>query len=121
MSLIDRLNEEFETIGKRAQAALDEGRHQLELLRHKRKQDNAARDLGLLLHARERGREVDQRKIDGLLAKLDELEESITRLERELAAERCEDVSVGEEPAPASATTAEAEVVTAEDGEAPPA
>ncbi len=45
-TLFDRLNQELEEFGKKAQAALDEGKLQIELLRYRRKQDNAARDLG---------------------------------------------------------------------------
>ena len=47
-TLFDRLNQELSEFGKKAQAALDEGKLQIELLRYRRKQDNAARDLGLL-------------------------------------------------------------------------
>ena len=79
--LFDRLNQELETFGKRAQAALDEGKLQIELLRHRRQQDRAARELGLLIHRRERGGEVDPRRIDAALLRLDDLAAEITRLE----------------------------------------
>ena len=79
--LFDRLNQELETFGKRAQAALDEGKLQIELLRHRRQQDRAARELGLLIHRRERGGDVDQRRIDAALLRLDDLAAEITRLE----------------------------------------
>ena len=49
-TLFDRLNQELEAFGKKAQAALDEGKLQIELLRLARQRDNAARDLGLLVH-----------------------------------------------------------------------
>jgi hypothetical protein len=86
--LFDRLNQELETFGKRAQAALDEGKLQIELLRHRRQQDRAARDLGLLIHRRERGGEVDARRIDAALLRLDDLGAEIGRLEERLAARR---------------------------------
>lgn len=79
--LFDRLNQELETFGKRAQAALDEGKLQIELLRHRRQQDRAARELGLLIHRRERGGDVDPRRIDAALLRLDDLAAEITRLE----------------------------------------
>ena len=63
-TLFDRLNQELTEFGKKAQAALDEGKLQIELLRYRRKQDNAARDLGLLVHRRERGAEVEQRRVE---------------------------------------------------------
>jgi phage shock protein A len=84
-TLFDRLNQELTEFGKKAQAALDEGKLQIELLRYRRKQDNAARDLGLLIHRRERGGEVEQRRVDALLLRLDDLEKEISRLEGQIA------------------------------------
>lgn len=117
-SLLDRLNQEIEDLGKRAQAALDQGRLRLDLMRIRRKQDNAARDLGLLVHRRERGREADPARIESLLAKLDQVEEEVTKLEREIASAKAESVTVDEKPAPSDAQTGEAEVV--EEPEAEP-
>jgi hypothetical protein len=87
-TLFDRLNHELEAIGKKAQAALDEGKLQIELLRTKRKRDNTARDLGMLVYRKERGTEVEARRIDALLLRLDDLEAEIARLERQLAEAR---------------------------------
>lgn len=84
-TLFDRLNQELEAFGKKAQAALDEGKLQIELLRTRRRRDNCARDLGLLVHRRERGGEVEPRRVDALLLRLDDLEADIARLERQLA------------------------------------
>jgi hypothetical protein len=87
-TLFDRLNQELSEFGKKAQAALDEGKLQIELLRYRRKQDNAARDLGLLIHRRERGGEVEPRRVDALLLRLDDLEKEIGRLEGQIAEAR---------------------------------
>src|SRR3954470_11829708 len=87
-TLFDRLNQELEAFGKKAQAALDEGKLQIELLRTRRKRDTAARDLGILVHRRERGGEVESRRVDALLLRLDDLEAEITRLERQVAEAR---------------------------------
>ena len=84
-SLFDRLNQELEAFGKKAQSALDEGKLQIELLRLRRKQDSAARDLGLLIHRRERGSEVEPRRVDALLLRLDDLDKEIVRLEGQIA------------------------------------
>jgi hypothetical protein len=92
-TLFDRLNQELEAFGKKAQAALDEGKVQIELLRTRRKRDAAARDLGLLVHRRERGGEVEPRRVDGLLLRLDELEAEIAQLDRQLAEQRQRPVS----------------------------
>ena len=100
--LLDRLNHELEVFSKRAQAALGEGRLQMELLRHRRQQDTAARDLGLLIHRRERGGEVDPRRIDAALLRIDDAAAQIARLESQLAERRS--ARVGEAAPPKEAT-----------------
>jgi 50S ribosomal subunit-associated GTPase HflX len=98
--LFDRLNHELEVFGRRAQAALDEGKVQIEVLRLRRQRDGAARDLGLLIHRRERGGsgggggggggggEIEPRRIEALLLRLDDLEAQLLRLEAEAADRR---------------------------------
>ncbi len=100
--IFDRLNRELGAIGRKAQAALDEGRLQLELLRLRRQQDNAARDLGLLIHRRERGHETDQRRIDSLLLRIDDVEAQIGRLEAEIAERKRARQQTDTPPAPAA-------------------
>lgn len=109
--LLDRLNQELESFGRRAQQALDEGKLRLERFRLQRERDEAARQLGYLIHRRERGRTVDPLEIDAWLVRIDRQDEAIAKVERELAARKGEVVSVSETPPPAAATTAEAEVV----------
>jgi hypothetical protein len=87
-TLFDRLNQELEAFGKKAQAALDEGKLQIELLRVRRRQDNAARDLGLMVHRRERGGELEPRRIDALMLRLDDLQAEIGRLQAQIAESR---------------------------------
>jgi hypothetical protein len=97
-TLFGRLNQELEAFGRKAQWALDEGKLQIELLRVRRKQDQVARDLGLLVHRRERGGEADPRRIDALLLRLDDLAGDIARLEEQLLAakrQRAEGTSTG--------------------------
>jgi hypothetical protein len=83
-TLFDRLNQELEAFGRKAQSALDEGKLQIELLRLRRKQDQAARDLGLLVHRRERGGEADPQRMDALLLRLDDLGAQVGRLEAQI-------------------------------------
>jgi 50S ribosomal subunit-associated GTPase HflX len=83
-TLFDRLNHELEAFGKKAQAALDEGKLQIELLRLRRRLDNAARDLGLLVHRRERGGETEPRRVDALMLRIDDIQGEIGRLERRI-------------------------------------
>jgi hypothetical protein len=103
-TLFDRLNQELEAFGKKAQAALDEGKVQIELLRVKRQRDHAARDLGLMVYARERSGEMETRRFDALMLRLDDLGEDIKRLERQLAEAKARKPS---EPSSSSAPGAE--------------
>ena len=84
-TLLDRLNQELEAFGRKAQAALDEGKLQIEVLRLRRQRDHAARDLGMLVYRRERGGEVEVRRIDALMLRLDDLGPEIERMERQIA------------------------------------
>ena len=110
-TLFDRLNQELSEFGKKAHAALDEGKLQIELLRYRRKQDNAARDLGLLIHRRERGGEAEPRRVDALLLRLDDLDKDIARLEGQIAEARRQrataqtDAPGPDQPVPAPAPT----------------
>jgi predicted nucleic acid-binding Zn-ribbon protein len=107
-TLFDRLNQELEAFGKKAQAALDEGKLQIELLRLRRRQDSAARDLGLLVHRRERGGETEPRRIEALMQRIDDIQGEIGRLERRINESRRKSGSASETtetPAPDSSQT----------------
>ena len=101
-TLFDRLNHELEAFGKKAQAALDEGKLQIELLRARRKRDNSARDLGMLTYRRERGGDVEAGRVDALLIRLDELEGEITRLDRQATEAKNEQAAPAAKPEPAA-------------------
>ena len=103
-TLFDRLNTELEAFGRKAQSALDEGKLQIELLRLRRRQDNAARDLGILIHRRERGGEAEPRRVDALLLRLDDLEKEIGRLERQIEETRRGRAASPETPAAQAGT-----------------
>ena len=94
MSIFSRLNTELENFGRRASAALDEGRIQIELMRARRRRDNAAKDLGLIAYHREKGVEQDQRRVDALVLRIGDLEAQIASLEAQLATQKAEVVSV---------------------------
>ena len=102
-TLFDRLNQELEAFGKKAQAALDEGKLQIELLRLRRRQDRAARDLGLLVHRRERGGETEARRFDALLLRLDDLQAEVARLEKQISDARRGGPRSAPPPAPVEA------------------
>lgn len=112
-NLFDRLNQELEDFGKKAQSAFDEGRVRLDLMRLRRKQDNSARDLGLLVHQKERGGEVDEAQIEALMTRLDDLKTRIEGFEEEIRNARAS-ATVDEQPAP-DVPTGEAEVIVEEE------
>jgi 50S ribosomal subunit-associated GTPase HflX len=106
-TLFDRLNQELEAFGKKAQAALDEGRLQIELLRLRRRLDRAARDLGLLVHRRERGGDTEPRRFDALMLRIDDLEAEIARMERQISESRRRSGPSRAQPAPEGQETPE--------------
>ena len=87
-TLFDRLNQELEAFGKKAQAALDEGKLQIELLRLRRRQDSAARELGMMVYRRDRGGQAEPRRIEALMVRLDDLQAELGRLEAQIAQSR---------------------------------
>jgi len=102
-TLFDRLNQELEAFGKKAQAALDEGKLQIELLRFRRRQDQTARELGMLVYRRERGSAVEANRIDALLLRLDDIRAEIGRLEQQISESRRGAKSRPPRPVPANA------------------
>jgi hypothetical protein len=94
--ILDKLNKELEQFGRRAQAALDEGKLQLERMRLRREQDEAARQLGMLHFRKTRGQEIDVLELDAYLVKLDNLAASIAQVERDIAATKREGAAEGE-------------------------
>ena len=105
-TLFDRLNHELEAFGRRAQEVFDESRTRLELMRLRNLRDSAARDLGYLLYARERGtREVEQGRVDAALFKLDDLEHEIARLEETVARNAAPSAGAGPGAAAVTAPT----------------
>jgi hypothetical protein len=101
------LNHELESFGRKAPAALDEGRFQLELIRLRRQRDEAAGSLGKLFYKRERGKEVDQVRIDALLLRLDDIEAAIEKVEKQMGSIKGEATETpSPEPAEAGAAAA---------------
>jgi len=116
-TVFDRLKGELDQLGDRMQSALEQGRLHIEKTGVQGRRSDAARELGLLAWQKARGEAVDETRYDALIARLNELQEELSRIERAMAAARAEDVSVGEDPPP-GAETAEAEV-TAEPAPGP--
>ena len=114
-TIFERLNQELEAFGRKAQAAIDEGRFQIELIRLRRQRDEAACNLGRLVHKQKRGQEVEQARIDALLLRLDDIEAAIDKVEKQMGSVRAEATEEKPaEPAPAEATATTAETGAAE-------
>ena len=112
-NIFDRLNQELESFGRKAQAAFDEGRFQLELIRLRRQRDDAASSLGKLYYKRERGKEVDQVRIDALMLRLDDIEAAIEKVEKQMGSIKAE---ATEAPPPEAEETATAAAGAASPG-----
>jgi hypothetical protein len=84
MGLIDMLSTGIETLGRKANQALDEGKLRMDLLRVRRRKDNAARDLGYVVYRQTRGTAPGDGEVEFWVRKIGEAEEEIARLEEAL-------------------------------------
>ena len=119
-NIFDRLNQELETFGRKAQAAFDEGRFQLELIRLRRQRDDAATSLGKLYYQRERGKEVDQVRIDALMLRLDDIEAGIEKVEKQMGSIKAEATEAPATETPAMETAEAGATAGAASGAAAP-
>ncbi|HVM43671.1 MAG TPA: hypothetical protein VMT77_09185 [Gemmatimonadales bacterium] len=85
MSLIDRFAAGLETLGKKANQALDEGKLRVELSRVRRRMDAAARDLGYLTYRQAKGTAAAPGDVEGLTRRIAEGEEAAGRIEAQIA------------------------------------
>ena len=85
MSLFDRFAAGLETLGKKANQALDEGKLRVELVRARRRMDNAARDLGYLTYRQAKGTAAAPADVEVLTRRIAEAEAAVERLEAQIA------------------------------------
>jgi hypothetical protein len=109
MSLFDRVAAGLETLGKKANQALDEGKLRVELARVRRRMDNAARDLGYLTYRQAKGTAAAPGDVESLTRRIAEAETTAARLEADI-----EQVKQRGKGAAAAAGAAEAPPATAE-------
>jgi hypothetical protein len=102
-SIFDRLRTEIDHLGDRVHSALEQGKLQLEKSGAQRMRAETAQELGVLVWRKARGEATDEGRHEALLLRLDELQAQISRLDREIAASRAEDVTVGQDPPPPAA------------------
>jgi len=86
MSLMDRVAAGLETLGRKANQALDEGKLRMELLRSRRRLDHAARALGFITYRQSKGEPAQQAEVEALIRRMTEAEQEAGRLEAEIAA-----------------------------------
>jgi len=85
MSLLDRFTAGLETLGKKANQALDEGKLRVELSRVHRRMDHAARDLGWLTYRQAKGSPAAPGDVEALTRRIAEGEAEAQRLEDQIA------------------------------------
>ncbi len=85
MKLFDRVSAGLDTIGKRANRALDEGKLRVDLARVRRRMDGAARALGYLTYRQAKGEAASPSEVETLTRRIAEAEAEVARVEASLA------------------------------------
>ena len=102
-TVFDRLSDELEHVGQRVRSALEISRLHAERAGLVALKGRAAYQLGLAVHARERGEEPAAGSYERLLSRMDDLTHQIAEIDRRIAEEDCREPEVHETPAPAAA------------------
>lgn len=84
MKLFDRFAAGLETLGKKANQALDEGKLRVELMKARRRMDAAARDLGYLTYRQAKGSQAPPADVEALTQRIAEAEGAAARIEGQL-------------------------------------
>jgi hypothetical protein len=84
MRLGDRIKTGIETLSRKANLALDEGRLRMDLLKVRRRRDNAARDLGYVVYRQSRGAPPAEGEVDALTKKMADADADMARIEDQL-------------------------------------
>ena len=84
MKLFDRFAAGLETLGKKANQALDEGRLRVELMKARRRMDAAARDLGYVTYRQAKGTQASPTDVESLTQRIAEAEAAAARIEAQL-------------------------------------
>ena len=81
MSLIDRFTAGLETLGKKANQALDEGKLRVDLVRARRRMDGAARNLGYVTYRQAKGQAPPEGEVAALTRRIAEAEAEVERIQ----------------------------------------
>lgn len=84
MKLFDRLASGLDSLGRRANQALDEGKLRVDLARVRRRMDAAARSLGYLTYRQAKGTAASPSEVDGLVRRIAEAQTEVDRIEAAL-------------------------------------
>ncbi len=95
MSLMDRIAGGLETLGKKANQALDEGKLRVDLLRARRRMDAAARDLGYVTYRQAKGQGAPEGEIASLTRRIADAEAEVARVQAAIDRIRAEHHSTG--------------------------
>ena len=107
MSLMDRVAAGLETLGKKANQALDEGKLRVDLLRTRRRMDGAARDLGYVTYRQAKGQTAPDGEVESLTRRIAEAEAEAARIQAAIDKVSAERRGTGQtKDGPAAADTA---------------
>lgn len=81
MNLMDRVAAGLETLGKKANLALDEGKLRVDLLRARRRMDGAARELGYVTYRQAKGQGAPDGEVESLTRRIAEAEAEVDRIQ----------------------------------------
>ncbi len=85
MKLFDRVAAGLDTLGRKANQALDEGKLRVDLARVRRRMDGAARSLGYLTYRQSKGETASPAEIETLTRRIADAEADVARIEAALA------------------------------------
>lgn len=85
MKLFDRVAAGLDTLGRKANQALDEGKLRVDLARVRRRMDGAARSLGYVTYGQAKGEPASPAEIETLTRKIADAEADVARIEAALA------------------------------------
>jgi len=84
MGIGDRIRSGIDTLSRKANLAIDEGRLRMELLRVKRRRDNAARDLGYVVYRQSQGTAPAEGEADALTKRIADADAAMAKIEDDL-------------------------------------
>lgn len=85
MKLFDRVAAGLDTLGRKANQALDEGKLRVDLARVRRRMDAAAQSLGYITYRQAKGEAASPTEIEALTRRIADAEGEVARIEASIA------------------------------------